>query len=150
MFRRGAPKPTAWDVNPLNPMNPSRFMQRVTRAQAELHWQTRQVIRSLPRNIFGIAILKALGVPLPRPPSPKPDTATGPVITQEQIAETNVKMAAIRAEMAAEAGLGGPGVVAAAPVSKVEQLQDSVKYAEAQTTFEAHMRASQLRGSIKA
>ena len=146
MFRRGTPELTAWDVNPLNPMNPSRLMQRVTRAQAELHWQTKQVIRSLPRSIFGIAILKALGMPLPRPPSPKSDTATGPTITQEQLRETNERMSQIRAELAAEAA----PVIVDTGAEKVEELQDSVQYAEAQTTFEAHMRASQLRDSIKA
>lgn len=146
MFRRGTPELSAWDVNPLNPMNPSRFMQRVTRAQAELHWQTKQVIRSLPRNIFGIAILKALGMPLPRPPSPTDTTGKGPVITQDQLRETNERMAQIRAELAAESR---PVIVDTA-AEKVEELRDTVQYAEAQTTFEAHMRASQLRDSIKA
>lgn len=120
----------------------------VSAEQAMRHHETRQKIAAMPRNIFGIAILRALGMRLPNPPR-KPQT-----VTREMVEESNRRIQQMRDELAAK-GLTVTGRPESQPEiqqlpSRVEELRDSVVRSEAQTAFEAHMRASQLRGTLKA
>lgn len=122
--------PKTWDQ--LHPPLPPPM----TREQAIHHHQTRNQLASMPRNIFGIALLRALGMPLPMPPRQQ-------VVTQAMIEDANRRIQKMREELAA-------GAVVDTTEEAVEELRDSVVRSEAQTTFDAHMRASQLRGTLKA
>lgn len=133
-FTLDTTSPPTWDQ--LHPVLPPP----VTQEQAIAHHNTRQVIGALPRNILGIACLRALNMRLPMPPR-KPQ-----VVTREQIEEANRRIQKIREEVAAEQKSG----VVDTTDSAVEELRESVVRSEAQATFDAHMRASQLRGTLKA
>lgn len=130
--------------NPSPPMTYDQlhplFPQPVTRDEAIAHHNTRQMIGALPRNILGIAILRALGMRLPMPPrNPQ-------LVTREMVEASNRRIQKIREEVAAEKSAG----VVDTTDSAVEELRDSVTRTEAQSTFEAAMRAKALRGTLKA
>lgn len=125
--------PTWNDLHPVLP-------EPVTQQQALHHWNTKAAIRAMPRCILGIAILRGLGMQMPTPPTPKVQP-----ITPAMLAESNRRIAKMREELAAEAP--GPQVVDTSE-GAVEELRDSVTRAEAQSTFEGAMRASELRKSL--
>ena len=100
-------------------------------------------IRALPRTFLGIAILRALGMQLPAPPVPKGS------VDPRLIAQTNARLAQIRAELAAEAAAEelpveeapGPHSILKASSAVGVDLAEQTTRAEAQRMFEA----SQLR-----
>lgn len=126
---------TAWDENPLNPLRPPAIRNR---SEWQLHQMNRQAIARMPRNMLGIALLMAAGAPLPAPPRAPVMEPQRPMPTAEDIRKSAEAMHAMRLELA------DPGA------ERVEELNNSVAYAEAQTTFEAHMKASTLRETLKA
>lgn len=132
-FTLDTTSPPTWDQ--LHPVLPPP----VTQEQAIAHHNTRQVIGALPRNILGIACLRALNMRLPMPPR-KPQ-----VVTRGQIEESNRRIQKIREEVARESS-----PVVDTTDTAVEELRESVVRSEAQATFDAHMRASQLRSTLKA
>lgn len=124
--------PTWNDLHPVLP-------EPVTQQQALHHWNTKAAIRAMQRCILGIAILRALNMRMPTPPTPKVQP-----ITPAMLAESNRRLAKIREEVAAESA---PQVVDTTE-GAVEELRDSVTRAEAQSTFEGQMRAAELRKSL--
>lgn len=125
--------PTWNDLHPL-------FPEPMTRDEAIHHHNTKQSILALPRNILGIAILRALGMRLPMPPRPPQ------LVTREMVEESNRRIQKIREELAAEQSAG----IVDTTEQAVEELHDSVTRSEAQTAFEAQMRAKALRGTFQA
>lgn len=126
--------PQTW--NDLHPALP----RPMTQAEAIHHHNTRQAIAAMPRNIFGIAILRALNMRLPNPPrNPQ-------MVTRAMVEESNRRIQQMKAEQAAEQA---PALTDTTN-DAVEELRGSVVRSEAQSTFEAQMRASALRGTLKA
>jgi ABC-type phosphate transport system auxiliary subunit len=133
-FTLDTTSPPTWDqLHPVLPLP-------VTQEQAITHHNTRQVIGALPRNILGIAILRALGMRPPMPPRPPQ------LVTREMVEESNRRIQKMREELAAEQSAG----IVDTTEQAVEELHDSVTRSEAQTAFEAQMRAKALRGTFQA
>jgi hypothetical protein len=138
------PQPLGPSWDDLHPPMP----RPVSQGEAIHHFNTKAAIRAMQRNILGVMILRALGMRLPLPPTPK-----GQVITPAMVAETNRRLAEIRAEQA-EQGRTITGREESKPEiqqlpSKVEELRDSVTRSEAQTNFEAQMRAKEIRRGLE-
>lgn len=129
-----APSHPTW--NDLHPVLPPP----ITQQQALHHWNTKAAVRAMPRCILGIAILRALNMRLPMPPTPKVQP-----ITPAMLEESNRRIAKMREELAAEAP--GPQVEDTTE-NTVEELRGSVVRSEAQSTFEGQMRAKELRRSL--
>lgn len=128
-------RPTWNDLHPVLP-------RPITQDQALSHHNTKQAIGALPRNILGIAILRALRMRLPNPPrQARP-------LTPAMLEESARQIQKMREELAAQrAQDDGPDIVDTTQ-GAVEELRGSVTRSEAQSTFEAQMRAAQLRKSL--
>lgn len=124
--------PMTWDQ--LHPVLPPP----ITQEQAIAHHNTKQAIGALPRNILGIAVLRSLNMRLPMPPR-KPQ-----MVTREMVEESNRRIQQMREELARESA----PVVEDTTQQAVEELRGSVVRTEAQSTFEAQMRARELRKSL--
>lgn len=118
----------------LHPM----FPPPVTRDEAIHHHNTKQAILALPRNILGIALLRALNMRLPMPPR-QPQ-----LVTREMVEESNRRIQKMREELAAEQSAG----IVDTTEQAVEELRESVTRSEAQSTFEGAMRAKELRRAL--
>jgi hypothetical protein len=110
----------------------------ITQEQAIAHHNTRQAIGALPRNILGIAILRAMNMRLPMPPR-RPQ-----MVTREMVEESNRRIQQMREELARESA----PVIEDTTEGAMEELRGSVVRSEAQSTFEAQMRARELRKSL--
>lgn len=135
-----SPSRPTW--NDLHPVLPPRMTQK----QALHHYNTKQAIGAMPRNILGIAILRALRMRLPNPPR------QARLLTPAMLEESNRRIQQIREELASK-GLTPTGRTESQPViqelpSKVEELRESVARTEAQSTFEAQMRVAELRRNL--
>lgn len=124
--------PMTWDQ--LHPV----LHPPITQEQAIAHHNTKQAIGALPRNILGIACLRALNMRLPMPPR-EPQ-----MVTREMVEESNRRIQQMREELARESA----PVVEDTTQQAVEELRGSVARTEAQSTFEAQMRARELRKSL--
>lgn len=130
-----SPSHPTW--NDLHPVLPPR----VTQEQALHHHNTKQAIGALPRNTLGIAILRALRMRLPNPPR------QARVLTPAMVQASAQQIQKMREELAAQrAQDDGPDIVDTTQ-GAVEELRGSVTRSEAQSTFEAQMRAAELRRS---
>lgn len=131
-----------------------RLPRRVSPSESAMYRRNRFMIASMPRNILGVSVITALARAFGRP---MPNAPRDPMDEARKSAELIDKM---RKEIAAEEGETGQATQEAwdklrppsGPIQVVDaaqEVRDSAVVIEAQSAFEAQMRAKDLRDSLK-
>lgn len=115
-----------------------RLPRQVSPSESALHRRNKFMIGSMPRSILGVAVITALARKFGRP---MPNAPRDPMDEARKSAELIDRM---RKELAAESE--GPAVEV---VDAAQEVRDSATVIQAQSAFEAAMRAKDLRDSLK-